>query len=98
MEIKDLFKTISCLCPGLTITLNDNGTESTFYFNESSYAGRGFTGVKSNYLYYMGKRQEADKLLKDLLATAIKQFAKRQMTWFRGMERKGIDIEWREIQ
>ena len=28
------------------------------------------------------------------LRTAIHQFAKRQMTWFRGMERKGINIEW----
>ena len=28
------------------------------------------------------------------LETAIHQFAKRQMTWFRGMERRGIDIEW----
>lgn len=28
------------------------------------------------------------------LATAIHQFAKRQMTWFRGMERKGIRIHW----
>ena len=28
------------------------------------------------------------------LQTAIHQFAKRQMTWFRGMERKGIAIEW----
>lgn len=28
------------------------------------------------------------------LATAIHQFAKRQMTWFRGMERKGIAIHW----
>lgn len=28
------------------------------------------------------------------LQTAIHQFAKRQMTWFRGMERKGIEIEW----
>ncbi len=31
------------------------------------------------------------------LQTAIHQFAKRQMTWFRGMERKGIEIEWRLI-
>ncbi|MCI9569190.1 MAG: cell wall-binding protein [Lachnospiraceae bacterium] len=37
-----------------------DGTESTFYFNEGTNAGRGFTGVKSGYLYYMGKRQEAD--------------------------------------
>ena len=31
------------------------------------------------------------------LATAIHQFAKRQMTWFRGMERKGIRIHWTKI-
>ncbi|HBS85178.1 MAG: tRNA (adenosine(37)-N6)-dimethylallyltransferase MiaA [Bacteroidetes bacterium GWF2_38_335] len=28
------------------------------------------------------------------LETAIHQFAKRQMTWFRGMERKGTKIHW----
>lgn len=28
------------------------------------------------------------------LETAIHQFAKRQMTWFRGMERKGFKIHW----
>ena len=31
------------------------------------------------------------------LRTAIHQFAKRQMTWFRGMERRGIPIEWVSI-
>lgn len=31
------------------------------------------------------------------LATAIHQFAKRQMTWFRGMERRGITIHWCEV-
>ena len=29
-KIKDLFKVISCLCPGLTILLNDNGKEEVF--------------------------------------------------------------------
>lgn len=29
-----------------------------------------------------------------LLETAIHQFAKRQMTWFRGMERRGLTIHW----
>jgi tRNA dimethylallyltransferase len=29
-----------------------------------------------------------------LLNTAIHQFAKRQMTWFRRMERKGVNIRW----
>ena len=28
------------------------------------------------------------------LEIAIHQFAKRQMTWFRGMERKGTIIHW----
>ena len=32
--------------------------------------------------------------MKEHLAIAIHQFAKRQMTWLRGMERRGIPIEW----
>ena len=32
--------------------------------------------------------------MRNKLAIAIHQFAKRQMTWFRGMERRGIDIVW----
>ena len=35
--------------------------------------------------------------MRNQLATAIHQFAKRQMTWFRGMERKGITIHWTEV-
>ena len=31
------------------------------------------------------------------LSTAIHQFAKRQMTWFRGMERSGVRIHWTEV-
>lgn len=34
--------------------------------------------------------------MKTLLGNAIHQFAKRQMTWFRGMERKEIKIHWVE--
>ena len=30
-ELKALFKTVSCLCPGLTIELNDNGTKTTYF-------------------------------------------------------------------
>ena len=32
-----------------------------------------------------------------LLSNAIHQFAKRQMTWFRGMERDGIVIHWTRV-
>lgn len=37
-----------------------DGSKTTFYFSDGSYGGRGVTGVKNNYLYYMGKLQEAD--------------------------------------
>ena len=30
-KIKNLFETITCLCPGLTIVLNDNGTTTTYH-------------------------------------------------------------------
>lgn len=32
-----------------------------------------------------------------LLSNAIHQFAKRQMTWFRGMERDGVEIHWTTV-
>jgi tRNA dimethylallyltransferase len=45
-------------------------------------------------LYLTGKLTYVE--MEFQLATAIHQFAKRQMTWFRGMERRGIHIEWVE--
>ncbi len=42
--------------------------------------------------YLMGKISY-DKMVADL-EIAIHQFAKRQMTWFRGMEKKGTRIHW----
>ncbi len=45
-------------------------------------------------LYLTGKISRED--MRDSLATAIHQFAKRQMTWFRGMERSGVCIHWVE--
>lgn len=46
-------------------------------------------------LYLTGKLSYVE--MEFQLATAIHQFAKRQMTWFRGMERKGVRIEWISI-
>ena len=46
-------------------------------------------------LYLIGQLTHAE--MERQLATAIHQFAKRQMTWFRGMERRGIPIEWVEV-
>ena len=46
-------------------------------------------------LYIIGKLSFEE--MRSQLATAIHQFAKRQMTWFRGMERKGVRIHWTEV-
>jgi len=43
-------------------------------------------------LHILGRLSRADMERK--LEIAIHQFAKRQMTWFRGMERRGFTIHW----
>lgn len=43
-------------------------------------------------LYAIGKMSYEEMFRQ--LEIAIHQFAKRQMTWFRGMERRGIEIHW----
>lgn len=42
---------------------------------------------------YITGAMSRDDMIKNL-ETAIHQFAKRQMTWFRGMERRGVKINW----
>jgi tRNA dimethylallyltransferase len=42
---------------------------------------------------YLSGELKYDKMVAEL-EIAIHQFAKRQMTWFRGMERRGIKINW----
>jgi len=44
---------------------------------------------------YLCGKMEYKEMVKGL-ETAIHQFAKRQMTWFRGMERRGLKIHWLE--
>lgn len=53
-----------------------------------------YYGLEYKYitLYLLQKLSYKEMFQK--LETAIHQFAKRQMTWFRGMERKGIKIHW----
>lgn len=53
-----------------------------------------YYGLEYKYItYYITGRMSFDEMAKNL-ETAIHQFAKRQMTWFRGMERKGLKINW----
>jgi tRNA dimethylallyltransferase len=53
-----------------------------------------YYGLEYKYitLYLLRKLSYDDMFIR--LETAIHQFAKRQMTWFRGMERKGVKIYW----
>jgi tRNA dimethylallyltransferase len=43
--------------------------------------------------FYLTGKYSYDEMVRDL-EIAIHQFSKRQMTWFRGMERRGIRIHW----
>lgn len=53
-----------------------------------------YYGLEYKYIteYLIGKHSYDEMFEK--LYIAIRQFAKRQMTWFRGMERKGFTINW----
>ena len=53
-----------------------------------------YYGLEYKYLtqYAIGELTYEEMFLQ--LETAIHQFAKRQMTWFRGMERRGFTIHW----
>ena len=44
-------------------------------------------------LYLQGKIESKEDLFEKLFI-AIRQFAKRQETWFRMMEKKGVEINW----
>ena len=66
------------------------------------------SGIDANDLIYYGLEYKyvteyvVGKISYDEMFTqleiAIHQFAKRQMTWFRGMERRGTDIHWIDYQ
>ena len=53
-----------------------------------------FYGLEYKYVtQYLNRQLDYEKMHK-LLETAIHQFSKRQMTWFRRMERSGTRINW----
>jgi tRNA dimethylallyltransferase len=53
-----------------------------------------YYGLEYKYLtLYVTGEISFEEMFKQL-EIAIHQFAKRQMTWFRGMERKGFKIHW----
>jgi tRNA dimethylallyltransferase len=53
-----------------------------------------YYGLEYKYVTeYVVGHLSRDEMLRQL-EIAIHQFAKRQMTWFRGMERRGFRINW----
>ena len=57
-----------------------------------------YYGLEYKYLtLYATGKLSYDEMFRQL-EIAIHQFAKRQMTWFRGMERRGIDIHWMKAE
>ena len=53
-----------------------------------------YYGLEYKYLtLYITGKLSYDEMV-DRLEIAIHQFAKRQMTWFRGMEKRGFKIHW----
>ncbi len=54
-------------------------------------------GLEYKFVTLFLQGQLTEQELFEQLSTAIHQFAKRQMTWFRGMERSGVIIHWVEV-
>ena len=57
-----------------------------------------YYGLEYKYLTMCSIGQLSYQEMVRQLEIAIHQFAKRQMTWFRGMERRGISIVWQDAQ
>jgi len=55
-----------------------------------------YYGLEYKYLTLYATGRMTGQEMESGLETAIHQFAKRQMTWFRGMERRGHKIHWLE--
>lgn len=55
-----------------------------------------YYGLEYKFVTLFLTKQLSYKEMISNLEIAIHQFAKRQMTWFRGMERRGITIHWIE--
>lgn len=53
-----------------------------------------YYGLEYKFVTLYIKGELTRKQMIDELEIAIHQFAKRQMTWFRGMERRGINVKW----
>ena len=56
-----------------------------------------YYGLEYKYLTQHILGELTDEEMFRQLEIAIHQFAKRQMTWFRGMEKRGVKIHWQQV-
>ena len=76
--------------------LNSGMIEEVKYLIDSGIAAETliYYGLEYKFItLYLTNKLSHDEMVREL-EIAIHQFAKRQMTWFRGMEKKGIEIHW----
>jgi len=62
-----------------------------------SYEKLDFFGLEYKYISKFLKQEISYEEMFEKLNIAIHQFSKRQMTWFRKMEREGLKINWIEV-
>jgi tRNA dimethylallyltransferase len=53
-----------------------------------------FLGLEYKFLSMYLKKEISKEEMQEKLLTAIVQFSKRQMTWFRKMEKEGVELHW----
>ena len=75
-EVKNLFKTVAALCPGLTIELNDNGTK-TVYFSQNGINDLVDDGVKNKEVikHRFGMKFEQGKNKLDMVLTYTSNYS-----------------------
>ena len=75
-KVKTLFKTITCLCPGLTINFDDNGTKTTYYSQNgiSDLVDEG-VGDKEILNHRFIMKYEQDKYKMDMVMTYTSNYS-----------------------
>ena len=80
----------------LSVRLNNGLIEEVVELVESglSYEDLSYYGLEYKWICKYLQKEISKKELFEGLNIAIHQFSKRQMTWFRRMEKQGYDINW----
>ena len=85
----------------LKTRLDEGLIEEVESLHESGFSWQRLEALGLEYRFvseYLQKKIESKEKLFELLNIAIGQFAKRQETWFRGMGKKGVKINWLPLE